>query len=54
MRRLQDAGQDLDCVVRFGSLMCFGSQMVGVLSSHGLDREEEGRSGRLLEGNLDQ
>ena len=53
MRRLQDAGQDLDCVVRFGSLMRFGSRMVGVLSGHGLDREE-GRSGRLLEGNLDQ
>ena len=54
MRRLQDAGQDLASVVRFGSLMRFGSRMVGVLSGHGLDREEEGRSGRLLEGNLDQ
>ena len=54
VRRLQDAGQDLDCVVRIGSLMRFGSRMVGVLSGHGLDREEEGRSGRLLEGNLDQ
>ena len=54
MRRLQDAGQDLDCVVRFRSLMRFGSRMGGVLSGHGLDREEEGRSGRLLEGDLDQ
>ena len=33
--------------------MRFGSRMVGVLSGHGLDHEEEGRSGHL-EGNLDR